>query len=222
MVAGVRRAFAGTHESASSRMTILCRPAGSETFFCANCLILLRTTSMPLRVRARACQLQMKCDRQKQPAGEVRGCAPLVRCVELEHALLVGVAEQSVRETVDRGRLADTGHALQVESKGNVSIGYKKGGQRRAELVSGRTEMMMCGILPSSAMTLSRSTVSLFPTTSSSLSGRYFSTLLDSKRGAVSPEGARTRSSSSERRAPGHLVRDGRGGDISKGAELWF
>mmetsp|Transcript_24169 Transcript_24169/g.82492 ORF Transcript_24169/g.82492 Transcript_24169/m.82492 type:complete len:220 (+) Transcript_24169:632-1291(+) len=34
-------------ESASSRMTILCRPGGSVTFFCANIFILLRTTSMP-------------------------------------------------------------------------------------------------------------------------------------------------------------------------------
>ncbi len=30
-------------------MTILWRPGGSVTFFCANILILLRTTSMPLR-----------------------------------------------------------------------------------------------------------------------------------------------------------------------------
>jgi hypothetical protein len=30
-------------------MTILCRPGGSVTFFCANILILLRTTSMPLQ-----------------------------------------------------------------------------------------------------------------------------------------------------------------------------
>ena len=30
-------------------MTTLCRPGGSVTFFCANCLILLRTTSMPLQ-----------------------------------------------------------------------------------------------------------------------------------------------------------------------------
>lgn len=37
------------HLSASSRMTILWRPGGSVTFFWANILILLRTTSMPLR-----------------------------------------------------------------------------------------------------------------------------------------------------------------------------
>jgi hypothetical protein len=37
------------HLSASSRMTILWRPGGSVTFFCANILILFRTTSMPLR-----------------------------------------------------------------------------------------------------------------------------------------------------------------------------
>lgn len=34
-------------ESASSSRMILCRPGGSVTFFCANILILLRTTSMP-------------------------------------------------------------------------------------------------------------------------------------------------------------------------------
>lgn len=34
--------------SASSRITILCRPGGRVTFFCANALILPRTTSMPL------------------------------------------------------------------------------------------------------------------------------------------------------------------------------
>ena len=33
--------------SASSRITTLCRPGGRVTFFCANILILLRTTSMP-------------------------------------------------------------------------------------------------------------------------------------------------------------------------------
>jgi len=37
------------HLSASSRITTLCRPGGSVTFFCANILILFRTTSMPLR-----------------------------------------------------------------------------------------------------------------------------------------------------------------------------
>ena len=39
---------ASVYLSASSRMTILCRPAGSVTFFCANILILFRTVSMPL------------------------------------------------------------------------------------------------------------------------------------------------------------------------------
>jgi len=35
--------------SASSRIMILCRPGGRVTFFCAKALILLRTTSIPLR-----------------------------------------------------------------------------------------------------------------------------------------------------------------------------
>ena len=39
------------------------------------------------------------------------------------------------------------------------------------------TERMMCGTLPSCAMTLRRSTVSLLPTMSSKSTGRYFSTL---------------------------------------------
>jgi len=37
--------------SASSRMTILCRPAGKVTFFWAKVLILFRTTSIPLNNR---------------------------------------------------------------------------------------------------------------------------------------------------------------------------
>ena len=36
------------HLSASSRITILCLPGGSVTFFCAKALILFRTTSIPL------------------------------------------------------------------------------------------------------------------------------------------------------------------------------
>jgi hypothetical protein len=40
------------------------------------------------------------------------------------------------------------------------------------------TEMMMCGMLPSSAITFSLSIVSTLPTTSSRTAGRYFSTLL--------------------------------------------
>ena len=39
------------HLSASSKMMILWRPGGRVTFFCANILILLRTTSMPLQTR---------------------------------------------------------------------------------------------------------------------------------------------------------------------------
>lgn len=39
----------GAHLSASSRITNLWRPGGRVTFFCANPLILFRTTSIPLR-----------------------------------------------------------------------------------------------------------------------------------------------------------------------------
>ena len=35
--------------SASSSITILCRPGGRVTLVCANILILFRTTSMPLQ-----------------------------------------------------------------------------------------------------------------------------------------------------------------------------
>lgn len=41
--------LAAAHLSASSRITILCRPGGSVTLVCANILILFRTTSMPLQ-----------------------------------------------------------------------------------------------------------------------------------------------------------------------------
>lgn len=54
----------------------------------------------------------------------------------------------------------------------------KKRGRIRGDIFEMRlTEMMICGTLPSSAMTFKRSTVSLFPTISSSNCGRYFSTL---------------------------------------------
>jgi len=39
------------------------------------------------------------------------------------------------------------------------------------------TEIMICGMLPSSAITFSLSMVSTLPTTSSRMAGRYFSTL---------------------------------------------
>jgi hypothetical protein len=38
------------HLSASSKITTLCLPGGRVTFFCANILILLRTTSIPLTI----------------------------------------------------------------------------------------------------------------------------------------------------------------------------
>lgn len=43
-----RECRAELHLSASSSRTILCRPGGNVTFFCANILMRLRTTSMPL------------------------------------------------------------------------------------------------------------------------------------------------------------------------------
>lgn len=86
----------------------------------------------------------------------------LIRCVQLENTFAVGVAQQCVRETVDRCCLADTRKALLVSYR----LEWTK-----------LTLIMMCGMLPSSAMTLSRSTVSLLPTMSERYCGRYFSTL---------------------------------------------
>lgn len=45
--------------------------------------------------------------------------------------------------------------------------------------IPGIPEMMICGTLPSSAMTFNRSMVSELPTISSKRTGRYFSTLLN-------------------------------------------
>ena len=49
------------HLSASSRMMTLCRPGGRVTFFCANILILLRTTSMPLSKQCACGQISHGC-----------------------------------------------------------------------------------------------------------------------------------------------------------------
>lgn len=92
-------------------------------------------------------------------------------------------------ETVDTRRLSDTGHPLRLRKKegGEVSSSVEGVGSRAhhslppclAPFQSSveRTEMMMCGMFPSSAMILSLSIVSLLPTTSSRYFGRYFSTL---------------------------------------------
>lgn len=71
---------------------ILCRLGGSDTFFCANTLILLRTTSIPLRV-----------------SGED---VPIIRGVQLKHRLLVRVAQQCMSQAVHTGCLSDTWQTL--------------------------------------------------------------------------------------------------------------
>lgn len=118
-------------------MMILCRPGGSDTFFCANTLILLRTTSMPLRVSP--------------------WHVPVVGRVQLQHRLLVRVAQQGACKAVHARRLTNTGQALREFRT--------------------RTDTSRCGQLPFSSITRSRSMVGALPTTSSRRRGRYFSTL---------------------------------------------
>jgi hypothetical protein len=105
--------------SASSRMITLCRPGGSVTFFCANILILLRTTSMP----------------------------------RSSDALSSSTASLNAGPSSWRAR-----HVTDVVLP-----------------VPGGPAMMRLGMLPSSAMTRRRATVSELPTMSSRFKGRYFS-----------------------------------------------
>jgi len=99
-------------ESASSRMMSLWRPIGSVTFFCANVLMRLRTTSMPLRAGAVEGQCCAAAKGRERRVKEEN--APFVGRIELEDALLVVVAEERSRECEDARRLADTGRALRA------------------------------------------------------------------------------------------------------------
>lgn len=49
---------------------------------------------------------------RKRGKGKEGGNSPLVRSVQLQDSLLVGIPEQSVSETVDTRRLSDTRHSL--------------------------------------------------------------------------------------------------------------
>jgi len=62
--------------SASSRMTILCRPGGSVTFCWANSLILLRTTSIPLSNGP-----------SKNHSAKTGEPTPVVGSIQLQHSL---------------------------------------------------------------------------------------------------------------------------------------
>ena len=123
-------------ESASSRMTSLCRPSGRVTFFCANDFIRSRTTSMPLGHDG--CQEFGPREREREREREDwQKDGPLVRGVEFEDALLVVVSEQGPRECEDTGRLADTGRALhaRVVRKSQFCVvsrgrGNERGGPR--------------------------------------------------------------------------------------------
>jgi len=82
-------------------MIILCLPGGKVTFFCANALILPRTTSIPLPAKAKDSGR-----RNEEPH------APFVRSVELQHALFICIPKKLVCEAVDARCFAYTGHAL--------------------------------------------------------------------------------------------------------------
>lgn len=72
-------------------------------------MILFRTTSIPLRRR------------QVQDSSKRTPHAPLVRRVELQHALLVRIAKKLMRQTVYTCRLPDTRHALEAGEDGSVT-----------------------------------------------------------------------------------------------------
>jgi hypothetical protein len=134
-------------------MTILCRPTGSDTFFCANCLILFLTTSIPLIPAEPQTQSDQLLSTSNCGGTRVRGegNAPLVRGVQLEHTLLVRVSQQRVRETVNTCRLSDTRHAL-IDRKKASDVSScpgdldeqsgRQAGATRIEQETGRTEMI--------------------------------------------------------------------------------
>ena len=91
--------------SASSSMTILCRPGGSVTFFCANILILFRTTSRPLQMHGSAIIQPIHRATRHQYNIKSRWQQPVVRGVELEHALAIAGPEHLVGQRQDARRL---------------------------------------------------------------------------------------------------------------------
>jgi hypothetical protein len=143
--------------SASSSMIILCRPAGSVTFFCANVLIVLRTVSIPLKLR---CQHEF-------------------------HSLLSFLLTSRRKHLVPRRPPCTHLPARRVQGNAHSSSFQFPGGpatrsQLGAIMPEKRmtpTDISKCGKFPSSCITLSRSMVARLPTTSSNLVGRYFSTL---------------------------------------------
>ena len=156
--------------SASSRITILCLPEGKVTFFCANPLILFRTTSMPLQIcfqhrkyehRGRPTCLSSDAFSSRTPS---LYASPKSWCAKQWMLVVFPIPGRPCYHAVPSGRV-------------NM--------ERSVEL----TEMMICGQFPSRAMTFSRSIVSEFPTMSSRSDGLYFSTLCGYKRRVRSGSG---------------------------------
>ena len=109
-------------ESASSRITILCRPAGSVTFFCANSLMRLRTTwegwrgggkrrqvsdasSAPPRTRHTAAAVVLRkprCATQERSgplgASATHINATIIRRVQLQHSIAKSIPKELPRE----------------------------------------------------------------------------------------------------------------------------
>lgn len=86
--------------SASSRMTILCRPGGRVTFFWAKAFILFRTTSMPLNGHQQSSWRRQFFN------------TPLIRRIEFQDSFLVRVTQQLMSQTVYASRFANPGHTL--------------------------------------------------------------------------------------------------------------
>jgi hypothetical protein len=118
-------------ESASSRITILCRPAGSVTFFCANSLMRLRTTwggwrgegkrrqvsdasSAPPRTRHTAASdremRKARCATQERSgplgASATHINATIIRRVQLQHSIAKSIPKELPREAKHARRLA--------------------------------------------------------------------------------------------------------------------
>lgn len=62
----IREVNISTHLSASSKITILCRPGGSVTFFWANILILFLTTSIPLHKKETLRNIKLVMDNKER------------------------------------------------------------------------------------------------------------------------------------------------------------
>ena len=109
--------------SASSKITILCRPGCRVTFFCANILILFRTTSSPLQKHESTIMHPIRTlpkaapNRKNKTKKMSRRQQPVVRGVELEHGLAVAGPKQLVGQRQNARRLPSPRRTLR-ERKG--------------------------------------------------------------------------------------------------------